>query len=75
MYCKVLNVDLKEFRFIAVETKHPFACQVYGLSDEMIAYGEKSFYKALNDWIFYLDTGIALGYSGFDTDDNGVILL
>lgn len=75
MYCKVLNVDLKEFRFISVETKHPFSCQVYGLSDKMIDYGEKTFYKALNDWKFYLDTGLVLGYSGFDTDDNGVILL
>jgi len=75
MYSKVLGVNPREFRFIAVETKHPFSCQVYGLSEQMISYGEKCFNKALDDWKFYLDTGLVLGYSGFDTDDNGVILL
>ena len=74
-YCRVLNIDPLNWRFIALETNTPYTCQVYALSNEHIEEGEKAFDRVFNDWKFYLDTGIAAGYNGYDTTADGAIIL
>jgi len=74
-YCRVLGLDPLNWRFIAVETKHPYTCQVYALNDEQIDDGEIAFERVFKDWKFYLETGIAVGYNGYDTTPDGAIIL
>jgi len=74
-YSDALGLPPENFVFIACETNHPFGVQSYSLSDEMIEQGRNAYNKALSDWQFYLDTGVALGYSGYETSTEGVIKL
>jgi hypothetical protein len=80
-YCDALGFDPKEFRFIAVETNHPFSIEVYGLSDEMIELGRngnayKMGYKqALDNWKFYKETDVALGYDSTNRNEDGSIII
>jgi len=74
-YSTLMGIDPKQFRFIAVETKYPFSCQVYALSDEMIEYGKKQLEKALADWKFYLTTKKADLYQGYNLTEDGSIIL
>lgn len=75
VYCLVMGYDPRKFRFIALETKAPFSCQVYSLSDQTIERGKKRFEKALNDWKFYLMTGKATGYTSENVNEDGSIIL
>jgi len=45
------------------------------LGEEHIENGRKAYRAALADWKFYLETGIALGYNGYETTEQGVIVL
>ena len=74
-YSDVLGYDPSKFRFIAVETNHPFSVQVYGLKDETIEKGREAYQKALDLWKLYLETGIASGYISDDQTDEGLILI
>lgn len=74
-YCDALGYDPKKFKFIAVETKHPFSIAVYNLSDQMIEHGRDAYKKAISDWKFYLETKIPLGYTNQNMMDDGSITL
>ena len=74
-YCDVLGYDPKKFKFIAVETQHPFSIAVYNLSDQMIEHGRNAYKKALKDWQFYLETKIVLSYTNENMLIDGSITL
>jgi hypothetical protein len=74
-YSKLLGVDPTNFKFIAVETNHPFSVQVYTLSDDMINYGKNQLRKALSEWQFYLETKIVNLYSSDDLAEDGSLIL
>ena len=74
-YSDTLGVDPKNFVFISIETKAPYSIECYVLADEHIDRGRAAYLKALADWQFYLDTGVALGYEGYDRNDDGLIIL
>jgi exodeoxyribonuclease VIII len=76
-YCDALGIEKPEenFIFIACETNHPYSVQCYTLGKEHIEKGRAAYQQAMADWQFYLDTGIALGYNGYETTDDGVIIL
>lgn len=74
-YSDALGVDPKNFVFIAIETKHPYSVQCYTLGEEMIEFGREDYQSALFKWKEYLETGVASLYSGYQTDDNGIIIL
>ena len=74
-YSDVLGYDPAKFRFIAVETNHPFSVQVYKLKDETIEKGREAYNKALNLWKLYKETGIVSGYVSDDQMEDGTILI
>lgn len=74
-YSDMLGIDPKNFVFIGIETKAPYSVECYVLGDEHIERGRAAYLKALSDWQFYLDTGVALGYEGYDRNDDGLIIL
>ena len=74
-YSDMLGVPTENFRFIAVETNHPFSVEVYGLSDTMIEQGRNAWKRALNDWKIYKDTGIVSGFIWNDFSDDGSLIL
>lgn len=74
-YSDALGFDPKRFRFIAIETKHPFSVVVYGLSDEMIDKGRLAYQNALEEWNEYLQTGIANGYGTSEMAKDGSLIL
>lgn len=74
-YCDALGLPVENFIFIACETNYPYSVQCYTLGEEHIENGRKAYRAALADWKFYLETGIALGYNGYETTEQGVIVL
>lgn len=74
-YSDVLGHDPAKFRFVAVETNHPFSVQVYSLKDETIERGRLAYQKALDLWKLYLETGIVSGYVSDDQTEDGIILI
>ena len=74
-YSDALGIPPENFIFIACETNYPYSVQCYTLSEEHIENGRKAYESAMSDWKFYLETGIPLGYNGYETNDNGVIVL
>lgn len=70
-YSRWLRLPPKNFRFIFVETKRPYKVEVVALSDKQIERGEYYFHKALNDWEFYLETGIAKGVEPVEYKEDG----
>ena len=74
-YSKIMGLPVENFRFIAVENVYPFSAELYSLSDEMIEKGELAFEKALNDWRFYLETGIKLKHNSDKTSEDGSIII
>ncbi len=80
-YCDALGYDPKDFRFIAVETNYPYSIEVYGLSDDLIELGRngnkwKMGYKqALDNWKFYKETDVALGYESTNRNEDGSIII
>ena len=74
-YSEALGFDPKQFRFIAIETKHPFSVVVYGLSDDMIDKGVLAYENALNQWNHYLQTGVAFGYETKEMAKEGALIL
>lgn len=74
-YCDVLGYDPANFRFITVRTKSPFNIAVYGLSQEQIEIGRLEYVQALEDWKFYLNTGIALDYKTKNIAKDGALII
>lgn len=74
-YSKIMGLPVENFRFIAVENVYPFSAELYSLSSEMIEKGEAAFEKALNDWRFYLETGIQLKHNTDKTSEDGSIII
>jgi exodeoxyribonuclease VIII len=74
-YSDMLGIDPSNFVFIAIETRAPYSVECYVLADEHIERGRAAYLKALADWQFYLDTGVALGYDGYNRNDEGLIIL
>ena len=74
-YSEMLGIDPSEFRFIAVQTKHPFSVEVYAMSEQMIEYGREGWKQAFHDWKFYKETGIALGHQTAEVKDDGTLIL
>lgn len=77
MYCLVKGYPCENFRFIAVENKHPYSTEVYALSEKSIENGKKKFEQALSQWKYYKITGIALMYDYDDmrfTKDGSIML-
>lgn len=72
-YMDTLGVN--KFIFIACETNYPYSVQCYELGEEHIERGRNAYKQALGDWKFYLETGVELGYNGFETTDEGIIVL
>jgi len=70
-YCEWLNIPIENFRFIFVETKRPYKVEVVALSEKQIDRGEYYFKKSLNDWQFYLETGIAKGVEPIEYKEDG----
>ena len=71
-YMDMLGVN--KFVFIAIETNAPYSIETYVLSDELLGKGRQEYKKAIADWKYYLETGVALGYDGVRNDD-GIIIL
>ena len=71
-YMDMLGVN--KFVFIAIETNAPYSVEVYVLDDELIEKGRNEYKKAIADWQYYLETGVALGYDG-NRNDDGIIIL
>lgn len=71
-YMDMLNI--KEFKFIAIETNAPYSVQVYTLSEDMIDQGRSAYQQALADWQLYIETGVITGYKGERADDGSIIL-
>ena len=63
------------FRFIAVETNYPYSCEVYSLSEDMIAWGYQAMEKAWDEWKLYKETGVILGYQTEETSADGALIL
>jgi hypothetical protein len=74
-YCKIMGIPVENFRFIAIENVYPFSAELYSLSPEMIEQGEVAFEKALNDWKFYLDTGILTKHNTKNTSEDGGLII
>ena len=74
-YSEMLGIPTKNFRFIAVETNHPFSVEVYGLSTEMIERGSMGWKKAFSDWKIYVETGIISGYNWNNFSNDGSLIL
>ncbi len=74
-YSDVLGFPPENFRFIAVETKHPYSVEVYGLADKDIEIGRDAYQRALSDWKLYLVTGTAKGYSAAGYNEDGSLIL
>lgn len=75
VYCIALGIPVQNFRFIAIETVYPYSVQVYCLNEDMIEYGQNAFLKAINDWKFYLETGIELGYNTNASAADGALII
>jgi hypothetical protein len=74
-YCLMLGIDPHKFRFIACETNHPFAVEVYKLDDTHLENAEMDFERAFTFWKLYKEKGIITGYQSQDFDDDGTIIL
>ena len=74
-YSDMVGIDPKNFVFIAIETNYPFTVECYTLSEKMIDEGRNAYKNAIADWKFYLETGIATGYRGYERNNNGIIIL
>ena len=74
-YSDMVGIDPKNFVFIAIETNYPYSVECYTLSEKMIDEGRNAYKNAIADWKFYLETGIATGYRGYERNENGIIVL
>jgi len=80
-YCSALSNITGEmysplnFRFIAVETNHPYSCEVYALNEQQIEQGYELLRKAWSEWKLYKETGLILGYQTENTAADGALIL
>lgn len=74
-YCLMLGVDPGNFRFIACETNHPFAVEVYKLDDVFIENAELEFENTWRFWKLYKEKGIVTGYQADSFEKDGTIIL
>jgi hypothetical protein len=74
-YCLMLGIDPSRFRFIACETNHPFAVEVYKLDHVFIENAQADFERAFTFWKLYKEKGIITGYQSQDFDEDGTIIL
>ena len=73
-YAMVLDYPVEWFKFIAVETNHPYTTEVYTLSDEMIEMGIKDMVNALDKWKEYKQTGEIKLYDLPRLDDGSILI-
>lgn len=74
-YCHMLGIDPSRFRFIACETNHPYAVEVYKLDDTHIENAKADFERAFTFWKLYKEKGIITGYQAQEFDEDGTIIL
>lgn len=80
-YCEALKqvtdreFNPLDFRFIAVETKYPFSCEVYALDEREIEAGYNALKKSWEEWKVFKETGVVLGYQTKDTASDGALIL
>ena len=72
-YMDVLEVN--EFYFIASEKHHPYACQSYKLSDQLINEGRLAYMDAIASWKNFLEFGEISKYKTDNMTNNGIIIL
>ena len=70
-YSEWLNIPVENFRFIFVETNHPFKVEVVAMNQNQIDLGRQKFENALHKWRFYLETGIAQTIEPIDYAPDG----
>lgn len=68
-YMDMLGID--NFRFIAVETNHPYSVEVYALGEDMIEQGRQAWKQAFADWRLYQEAGIVSKHNWFEFNDDG----
>ena len=73
-YCMVLGYPVESFKFIAVETNHPYTTEVYTLSEEMIEMGIADMVNALDKWKEYKQTGEVKLYDLPRLDDGSILI-
>ena len=71
-YADVLGLD--KFYFLAAEKKHPYACQLYLMSEESLEEGRRAYLNAIELWKQYMESGEASVYH-HPTLKDGVITL
>jgi len=64
----------KDFYFLAVEKKRPFAAQIYRLGDQMVAEGRFQYLQALKMWSDYLDTNVPSSFH-HESQEGAIITL
>jgi len=74
-YSDMLGFPPENFRFITVETNYPYSVEVYAMDEDMIKLGRQAYNMALNDWKFYLTSGIVKGYTAAGYADDGALIL
>lgn len=74
-YCLMLGIDPANFRFIACETNHPYAVEVYKLDDVFIENAELEFENTWRFWKLYKQKGIVTGYQADSFEKDGTIIL
>tara|TARA_R110002020_G_scaffold57022_3_gene157204 strand:- start:250 stop:1017 length:768 start_codon:yes stop_codon:yes gene_type:complete len=67
--------EVNEFYFIASEKNHPYECQAYKLSDDLINQGRQAYMDSIKIWKDYLEFGNISKYQADNVTDNGVIIL
>jgi len=74
-YSDMLGFPAENFRFITVETNYPYSVEVYAMDEDMIKLGRQAYNMALNDWKFYLTSGIEKGYTAAGYAEDGALIL
>jgi len=74
-YSEVCNVPVREFRFLAVETRPPYGVEVYVLDDDLIEEGGKALKEAWQFYKLYKEEGIITGLRGDRYNEKGEIYL
>ena len=74
MYCYVRDYYPANFRFIAVEKKHPYSSQVYAMDSETIERGKEKFFTVFKEYKNYIDTGLITKYRGGIQHDDTIFI-
>ena len=74
-YSEALGFDPATFRFIAIANKYPFNIEVYGMSEDMICYGQQAWRSAFEQWKIYVNEYKILGYIWEEINDDGSLIV